>query len=303
MDMQKTFLVAVEPEGPRADDVIRRAIDLALLCNASLTLLHVVPEGLMQAADELQSASRGAVEDHLLQNAGRAVDALVASYPDIAIDVRITPGAPAFAIADVAGTLSADLIIMGVNEQSPLRARIMGSTTERVIQMAVAPVLVVKRAGTERYRRILAAVDFSPGSEAAAAVAATLGDDITLSLVHVLHVPIQFEQALITSGAGQRGIDTFHKSRKTTAEKRLAALATRITSAASGIDTSVLTGEPVSTLVKLSRSLNTELMSLGAEQRHPLMRVLLGSVASHLLNEATCDLLIDCAPTAPDNAA
>ena len=53
-----------------------------------------------------------------------------------------------------------------------LRDAILGTTAERLVARCECPILVVRRAPQEEYRKLLAAVDLLPGSENVLAIAA-----------------------------------------------------------------------------------------------------------------------------------
>jgi nucleotide-binding universal stress UspA family protein len=73
---------------------------------------------------------------------GRLADVRAAG---IAVEERYlrTPDNAAHAIADLAGEEHADLIVSGTRGHSPIRGLLVGSVTQRLLNLAPCPVLVV----------------------------------------------------------------------------------------------------------------------------------------------------------------
>lgn len=66
----------------------------------------------------------------------------------LTVEIATREGYPPEAIAEEAGKRRVDLIAMGTHGRSGLRHLVMGSTAERVVQLAPCPVLTVRREAT-----------------------------------------------------------------------------------------------------------------------------------------------------------
>lgn len=124
----------------------RLAVQLAALHSAALTFVYVVDTAVV---DELAEGSGRLVEQvrHELELTGeRYLDYLVrlASQQGLTCRRIVRHGTPYGEIDDLAREQGIDLIVIGqVGHRGPRRI-LIGSVTERVIEYAPCPVLVVK---------------------------------------------------------------------------------------------------------------------------------------------------------------
>jgi nucleotide-binding universal stress UspA family protein len=139
------ILAPVDGSGP-AMEAGRFAIKLAALYGARITFVYVVDTAL---ADELRPVSRRPAEQvqQELETTGRRyLDHLarLAAEAQLEVDGVIRHGVPYLEIAKLAEGLGVDLIVIAqVGHRGPPRI-LVGSVTERVIEYAPCPVLVVK---------------------------------------------------------------------------------------------------------------------------------------------------------------
>jgi nucleotide-binding universal stress UspA family protein len=124
----------------------RLAIELAAAFHAQITFVYVVDTA---TVEELARASRRPVEQmqrEMEVNGQRYLRHLAqrAETYELRVTQTIRFGVPYAEISGLVQENSADLIVMGqVGRHGPLRL-MMGSVTERVIELASCPVLVVK---------------------------------------------------------------------------------------------------------------------------------------------------------------
>jgi len=289
---RQSFLVAID-SARKAETILRRAFDLASLHDAHITVLHVINDD-VATSDNLKAKMVKAARNYLLQQSRRNIELLVSSVGTkySLFDIRSEIGDVKSTIASVSNDVGAKLILIGLNDRPSFTTRIIGSTTDYIIRSARAPVLVVKRPCTGRYRRIVAAVDFSTQAEKAAIEAAALCPNASLSLVHILDDSLNIDMALLKTGAGQRSIRDFHRARLLHARQELSKLAKKIDGDESRVTTNAVEGNPRATLVNISRNRHSDLVSIGARRCGPVaLQSILGGVALTLLREAACDLL------------
>lgn len=289
----KKILVPVG-RGPKAEVALRRAQYLANLHGAHMTVLRVASPDFVNMADLVLAGKRERARNLLLQSERDDLKQLLA---DAGInsgmsDLQVEIGSPAAVIVDVAKKQHADLIVMGLNDQDSFRMRVIGSTTDRVIRVSQSPVLVIKRPAHYAYQQIVAATDFSPQSEIVAQRAALIFEGIRFRLIHVTQVPLQFESVLLQAGAGSRNIKEYHRAKLKSDREQLADLVAKFSNRTPTIESEIVEGDAVASLLNISRSRHVDIMTLGSRSHGPLRQVILGSVAHHLLNEAPCDLLI-----------
>src|SRR5690606_483428 len=184
---------------------------------------------------------------------------------------------------------AADLLVIGPGSPQNLRERIFGSTADRVVRVGLCPVLVVKRATDDPYRRVIAAVDFSPMSFAAAQTAAQIAPLAKLELIHAFEIPHTFEQAMLKVGTSQAELDRYREAKAQTAYAELRSV--RADLAVAG-KIRVVRGDPATALVRVARSGRADLIALGIQGKNAVSRLILGSVARRVLAASSCDVLL-----------
>lgn len=289
----KTILAALDLAGER-DAVLARAVQLAAEHGAWLVLLHVVDTEALAQIAKVSGESESDLRDQLRQQAvARIDDSLLDLGRTRRSEVRIEFGSPHDVITRVAVEQAADLVVLG-SGKSPgmsLRKKVLGSTADRVIRTSPATVLVVKTQAAEPYRHVAVAIDFSPQSASAAKEARNLAPNARLRLIHVVGVPLTFEQAILRVGTTQAEMYRYRLTRVATARAELSAFARN----EGGIDdaaTKILEGDPGPALVRLARSKSVDLLALGPHGRGVVLQTLLGSVTQRVLREASCDVLV-----------
>ena len=126
---------------------------LAERFGAALHLLHVVEDPYAAAAWPGAYASMPDLRERLTAEAEQRFEGITASLSDLETATEVVVGLPAKTIVDVAATRGADLIVMGTHGRSGVAHLLLGSVAERVVRMAICPVLTVReraaRAGEE----------------------------------------------------------------------------------------------------------------------------------------------------------
>lgn len=287
--MIRTIIAAIALEDGD-ESVALRAVGLAARHGARLVLLHVIeslPDG-----DISDLVPADGITRLLVTEASRSLERMAASAENRP-EIRVEIGKAASVIDRLSRDHAADLLIIGPGKPQNLRERLFGSTADRLMRCSPCPILVVKRQGDGRYRRIIAAVDFSPMSFEAARIAAEIMPQARLDLIHILENPLAFEQAMLTAGTSQAGIEQYRQAKARTAAEALKAARTEIPATGGS---RVIRGDPATVLVRLTRSARTDLVALGVQGRSAVSDMLPGSVARRLLAASSCDLLLARAP-------
>jgi nucleotide-binding universal stress UspA family protein len=145
MPLFSTILVPVD--GSQASmNAGRLAIRLAVLAEARIAFLYVVDR---QAAQQIAASSRKdpqLVESELAASGDRCLRRLVRLAEEAGLhpDRHMRIGQPDQEIGALAGEQGADLVVIGQIGRGGLRRVLIGSVTERVIEHAGCPVLVVR---------------------------------------------------------------------------------------------------------------------------------------------------------------
>ncbi len=143
--MFRRLLVAFD-DSTHARKALDEAIDLARAGNATLTVLTVVPKTSIYATGG-GYATPVHIED-LTEQRERAyesvLDAGVRAVPDdVSVTRLLKHGSPGPVIVDEANGGEHDLIVMGSRGRGPVRAFLLGSVSDHVLQESRVPVLVV----------------------------------------------------------------------------------------------------------------------------------------------------------------
>lgn len=182
-------ILACTDFSPASERAVQRAARITGHLHAELHLLHVVRPldlypGLSLDAEVLVS------HDETLRRAEQARIDAVAGELAQTFEVEVRPatriGRVHGEIAAHAEEISADLVVAGARGENSLLDLVLGSTASRLLRLAACPVLIVRKPAEEPYRKVLAAVDFSPISREVVRHALELAGGARVDVLHVL---------------------------------------------------------------------------------------------------------------------
>lgn len=146
----KKILVPVD-FSPCSDEAFRVACEVARLCGAAITVLHVIDTGALAAFNRLglvavpsdATAQRRRLRHHARLKVRRLLESKAAK--DVVVTRTIVEGSPFVEIAKFARTEHVDLIVMGSygGRAGSVDKIFFGSTAEKVVRTAGCPVLTV----------------------------------------------------------------------------------------------------------------------------------------------------------------
>ncbi|MFT3664808.1 universal stress protein [Piscinibacter sp.] len=274
---------------------VERAARLAHEAEAPLTLLHVLPgEPLAQLRNWLGADS--APERQMAQQAQAELQGLaaeVAAASRAEVDARCAGGVAIDEILRAADALDAALIVTGARGSGFLRRLVLGTTAERLMRRSARPLLVVRQPPREAYRRALVALDFSPWSARALALARRVAPQARLVLLSAYQVP--FEEKLHFAGVDAPTIDLYRGHARAEATQRLHALAAEAGLAPSQWEPRIVEGDASLRIVESEQALACDLTVLGKHGLSAGVELLLGSVTRHVLAEGGADVLVSTA--------
>lgn len=255
-----------------AERAIRPACSIAArLDKARVLLVSCAPEDVDAARRELDDRAR--------------------LYSEVAaIETRIVgSGDPAEVIPAIAATEPDGILCMATRGKGALRSAVLGSVSTKIVCRSTQPLILVgplcrtTLLPAER-GRLLACSDGSKLSDSILPVAATWCDRLRLEpwLTEVVGPDEDPEPA-----------HRPHPNREVEAAKaRLAALGHRLDTSTSRARTRVLHGAPGLSIPWLAERLPAALIALATHGRGGLTRLTLGSVASEVVRNAPCPVLI-----------
>jgi len=139
--MYETILTPVDGSAP-SETAADHAIRLARDADATLSVVSVVDVEALSAAkldtEALLDGYEAEAERHVAAVADRARES------GVDVETAVIRGAPYRAILDRAEAVDADLVVMGSHGRRGLERYLLGSTTERVLRLSPAPVLVLR---------------------------------------------------------------------------------------------------------------------------------------------------------------
>lgn len=279
-----------------SDRALPYAAGIARTSGGTLQVLFAVGEHLSEGK-AISAAKQEAIEhvqrivDTLNTNGVNAEALVVEEEPGEAIITRATDG-------------SADLLVIATHGRSGLGKLIYGSVTEKVIAATTTPLMVIPAQfaapvwSRDRKFRIVVPLDGSPTAEAALPVATDLarlyGAEIVLMRV-VEPAPYSFyaagEYPFASPGAWQV-VEQEQELLDQDAQDYVNALQTRLTAEGLTVSTRVANGFPASSITDAAAASDGGLVVMATHGRTGLKRVILGSVASGVIQRSVAPVLM-----------
>lgn len=196
---------------------------------------------------------------------------------------------------DVSGELARaacefDMVIAGARGEDVLLDFALGRTSNRLVRKSPRPILVVKRPADRPYRRVLAAVDFSEPSRAAALCGAQIAPQADLDLVHAFEV--EFESAMHRGGVDQDRIEAYRQRAREQATAAMNEFAGSLGLPSRRVWPWVMHGYPPKVILDRAIQMGAQLVVIGKHAAGLIEQALLGSVALQVLRDAECDVLV-----------
>ena len=142
----------------------------------------------------------------------------------------------------------------------------------------------------ERFRNIVAAIDFSETSgEVVRTALALVRDDGHVCLLHAVPHAMQTPWVVDASGAD---VDDLQRQWMAEAETQLITLAATLRLDPRRVSVEVVVGPAAFEIVRRAEERGADLIVVGSHGRGALRRFLLGSVAERVLREAGCPVMI-----------
>jgi len=289
----RRILAATDLSAP-ARHAAERAALVASEGGLPLELLHVADLTPLARLRELMAADAGEIRAQVLAAASARLDelgaALQARYA-VAATCTVTEGPLLRQIGRrIEGDAGAALLVCGARGQSLLRHLMLGTTAVRLLGRAQHPVLVVKSAPHETYRRVLAAVDFSGAGPRVVAQVRAVAPHAEIVLLHAYEVP--FEGSLRYARVDEDTIRRYRVAAQQEAMWRLAALRDEAGLPPASTRLLVEHGDPSLCVTEQEQELDCDLVAVGKQGEGAVEAFLLGSVTRHVLAESQGDVLV-----------
>ncbi|RKG81577.1 universal stress protein [Corallococcus exercitus] len=282
----RKVLVATDfsPAGARA---VERTARLPLAPGAAVTLVHALPG---RAPREFVEQARERAGRTLAVIAHELHASLHAAGSSASVEARLVFGKPAPTLVRQAESAGTDLVVLGRHGRRPVRDLFLGSTAEHVIRYGPSPVLVVHGLVEDAYRRPLVAVDAEETARHAAGfLPALLEPRTSLRLIHAYESPLEY---MVFPGLTREERTRYRARFKDSALRELRPLHRHLDALGLRYRQAVEHGSPYSIILKEARQHRADLLALGTQARSGVSRILLGSVATDVVREVGCDVLV-----------
>jgi universal stress protein E len=295
MKQLERILVVCDP-ARRRSAALRRAADLARRSGARLHVYLFDFEPGIELAESRASGQAGdRARAQFLQERGKWLASLTARYAEKGLRLaREVVWAPRLEEAIVAAVreVKPDLVIKDVCTQSAVRRLLLLPRDWKLVRFCPCPLMLVaadSRGGTSR---IIAGVDAFEEMEGASALNARVLEAATTmatqwgAAVHVTSVA----PMLATASSVYRHLAPAIDETRAEHARAFAAFCERWR--VPDARRHLLNGDPAHTLAAFALQSRAHLIVVGTHARSGLSRLLLGSTAEGLLNEAACDVLL-----------
>lgn len=201
--------------------------------------------------------------------------------------VHIGAGTPAVQIVIHAEKLNAALIVVGLRQHGRLDRVVGDETTLQVQRHSTCAVFAARGDSTGLPRRIVAGIDFTRASVAAARAALdTATPDAKVTLVHA-----QEPDDGSTTNDGHAVVHSLGVARALE-EVRNFLVSQLPTGSPVTIDTLAGSGRPSELLLSTAERVNADLIAIASRRHGPVARLMLGSAADELARACVTSLLV-----------
>jgi len=285
----KTVLIATSLTRD-SDPVVAQGVLLARRLGATVVLAHAVQPQSLSTAFGLEWTDGMMIETWREEAVERLREQAVRhGLSEIECDglkTEIDP--PHRAILRAARNVGADLLVVGPHEGSDRLRRLLGSTAERVVGGALAPVLVVRGEIHLDRARVLAPVDLSN----LAADAFRCG----LSFLWQLGArsAAEVEALFVLSGWQREQAPQFSPRQvdRLAAEELRDFVAQNLGDYPGTVSPRVDTGQTAETILRRLDEISADLAVIGTHGHSGFERLVIGSVTARVAREAPCSLLV-----------
>jgi nucleotide-binding universal stress UspA family protein len=196
-------------------------------------------------------------------------------------------GAAHHEIVDLARRVQADLIVVGASEAGAIHRAFLGSTADRVVRKAPCPVFVVRSETAFPPAQALIPVDLSPAS------ANALRWGVSFLRQTGGGTPIETTALFVLNPLEVAGSLQFTESQMARfAREEMHRFVAANAPSAGAVACRVVSGYPREEILFATTEQQEDLVILGTHGRSGLERMMIGSVASQVLERAFCNVIV-----------
>ena len=255
-----------------------------------LTLLHALdvsrpayPEMLPEVAEEIYKTLEQSMKEDGERLLKRVESLLPLHAGPTTKQLRI--GSPAKTILSMAEEQKADLIVMGARGLGPIKERLLGSVSHRILTLAPCATLIVN-GPVKPVKQILLPLEGPSDAEAAVRFLRLkpFHEAVELTLMTVL----PWTEPPWPSGAAAEAAATEMLEKQTEYIESMAERLRAIGYQAHGV---AVVGTPATMILQQAATLRSNLILMGTKGRQGITRFVLGSVSHAVLHKTPCPVL------------
>ena len=278
--------------GAASDGALSQAISLALAKQAELAVCHVLPEpqihSLFPAEHERDIEALSNLETRMTAALREQVERL-SSGAALPLTLFVERGSAYSELVDRAEKWGADLIVVGNNGRADFKHLFLDSVAQKVARYAPCSALIARK---DVEGVVLVATDLSDPAQLALHAGAQEASRRKRRLV-VVHVSDTLSRRTAPAMALLGANPTVEPPEVAQLRDNLARqiIETSLKSLGAEADIRLVSGDPSEEILRLVLSLPAELLVLGTRGRSNVRRVMLGGVATHMVEGAPCSVL------------
>ena len=267
----------------RSDRALRRAALIADKSGAAITLLHVIDDDQPKyLIDRHHQAAAMLLEDAVKT---------IRQFDRVEADMNIMTGDVASSIVQVAEEIDAAMIVVGPYRRK-LKNIFIGTTAERTIERSDRPVLMANGMPSGVYERTFLALDLDDASRSAVRAARALGviEGTVVTAMHAFEAPAagMMRRAMEVPDA----IDHYVAGEEAQARPKVEEFLAELDVRPELLLLRPIEAVPAQSILACAEAENAELVVVGTNRRRGAERLLLRSVATEILRQADCDVLV-----------
>jgi nucleotide-binding universal stress UspA family protein len=282
--------------------ILKRAVDLARRNHARLTVVDVIEEDSWDSGEIYGSQPFRDLKQFVIKERQEELETAIEPVRQQGLDVRakLLFGKPFLEIIHEVLRKNHDLVIKAAQGEGGLQGMLFGSTAMHLMRKCPCPVWVVKKGGSERYNRIIAALDLNPSDGQRNELSAKIMDLATSlakleqSELLVVHTWSLYGETILRGGVGrmEKGkLDRLVREAEATHKRGLNDLLQKYDLVGSNHRVHLIKGEAGRVIPELAAKKEADLIVMGTLSRSGVAGFLIGNTAEKILHKVDCSVL------------
>mgnify|MGYP002403310160 CR=1 FL=1 len=274
-----------------AKNALKRAIEISLKHQSSLTIMHVIYSDWIESMHNLFS-KQSSHNTNFYKNMLKKIflSEMKSDNASIKTNFIVKTGREYVELTKAAKNKKIDMAVLGAHGRNFLDKLIFGSTAKNVIKNADYPILLVKNKPRFSYKKILVPIDFSPVGQEAIEFACRLFPDAELELLYV--ADLWYAQKTRDFSIRYNREAILRKKMRTNFLSKMKKVANRCNVDKSKIKFALKGGYPAPVIEEYAKKHNADLIVIGTRGQSKLQYILLGNVTEKILQITSKDVLV-----------